>query len=423
MRVFSKLFRESVIIAFQEIMGNRLRAFLSLLGITIGIFCIISVLTAVDSLEANIRGSLGKLGDNVLYVQKFPWNEDPSKSWWKYISRPIAKYDEYKVLNDRLTLSDGVAMMLFLPGKTIKSGSNSIENVTILSVSHEYNEIKTLDLVYGRYFTQPESQRGAPIAIVGAKVAEELFPRQTNIVGKSMKIMGREVTVVGILKKEGEDIIGWSADDDVIVPYNFIKTMVDLRRGNVEPFIAVKAKPGVTTEDLRQEIRSVMRNVRKLRPVEEDNFAVNELSLISGVLNIIFGVVAFAGFLIGGFSILVGGFGIANIMFVSVKERTNIIGIKKALGAKRTFILLEFLVEAVVLCLLGGLIGLIAVMVESYVLGYLMRQYYDMDFDFLLTAKNVSIGLSISIILGIIFGFIPAFVASRMKPVDAIRSK
>jgi putative ABC transport system permease protein len=423
MRVFSKLLKESIIIAFQEIMGNRLRAFLSLLGITIGIFCIISVLTAVDSLEANIRGSLGKLGDNVIYVQKFPWNEDPSKSWWKYIRRPVAKYEEYKLLNERLHNASGVAIMLFVPAKTLKNGNNVVENSTVLSVSHDYNKVRDIDLAEGRYFTQPESQRGANITIIGARIAEELFPKQKSVIGKTLKLMGKELTVIGVLTKEGEDIIGWSADDDIIVPYNFMKGMVNMNSGNIEPFITVKGKEGVAIDEVKQEIRGVMRTARKLRPAQEDDFAINEMSMISGVLNIIFGVITLAGAFIGGFSILVGGFGIANIMFVSVKERTSIIGIKKALGAKSAFILLEFLVEAVVLCVIGGLIGLVLVFAESYLLGWMMRKYYEMDFDFILSFTNVFIGIGISVVLGILFGYIPAYSASRMKPVDAIRSK
>ena len=421
MGVFSKLFRESVIIAFQEIMGNRLRAFLSLLGITIGIFCIISVLTATDSLEMNIRGSLGKLGDNVLYVQKFPWNEDPSKSWWKYISRPIAKYDEYKQLHERLTGAEGVSVMLFQGGKTLKSQSNSVERVTLLSVTHDYYKVKAIDVEYGRYFTPSESQRGAEVVILGAGVAEELFPRTQNVIGKTVKVMGRDVSVIGVFKKEGEDIIGWSVDNQVLLPYNFTKTILNVKSENVEPFIAVKAKEGVKTEDLKQEIRGVMRSIRRLPPTKEDNFAINELSLITGVLDVIFGVITVVGVFIGGFSILVGGFGIANIMFVSVKERTNIIGIKKALGAKSMFILLEFLVESVILCMIGGIFGILAVLLESYLMGIVMKKYYDMDFAFILTFKNMAIGLSISIVLGVVFGFIPAYLASRMKPVDAIR--
>lgn len=423
MNVFLKLFRESVIIAFQEILGNRLRAFLSLLGVTIGIFCIISVFTAIDSLEMNIRGSLGKLGDNVLYVQKFPWNEDPKNSWWKYNSRPITKYEEYKQLHDHLKNAAGVTVMFFQGGKTLKNADNSVENATLVSVTYDYDKVRNMDIVDGRYFTFGEALRGSRVAIIGADIAEQLFPRVPSPVGKTFKVLGNNVTVIGVMRKEGEDLLGWTADNQVILPYNFTKTLVDLKSNKMEPIIAVKAKNGVSTETITQEIRGIMRAARSLRPTQEDNFAVNQLSLISGVLDTIFGVIGFAGFMIGIFSILVGGFGIANIMFVSVKERTNIIGIKKALGARSIFILIEFLTEAVVLCLIGGVVGLLAVLLETYVLGVVMKQYYTMDFEFVLTLKNVVKGLSISIISGIISGFIPAYLASRMRPVDAIRSK
>jgi putative ABC transport system permease protein len=298
-----------------------------------------------------------------------------------------------------------------------------VEQATLVSVTADYNKVRNMDIVDGRYFTFGESQRGAQVAIIGADIADQLFPRSPSAVGKTFKVLGRTLTVIGVMRKEGEDLLGWTADNQVLVPYNFTKTVVDVKSNRMEPLLAIKAKDGVSNEDLKQEIRGIMRAQRSLRPTQDDNFAINELSLITGVLNTIFGVIGFAGLVIGSFSILVGGFGIANIMFVSVKERTNIIGIKKALGAKSVFILIEFLVEAVVLCLLGGVIGLLAVLLETYVLGVLMKEYYTMDFEFVLTFHNVAVGLTFSIVTGIIAGFVPAYVASKMKPVDAIRSK
>jgi putative ABC transport system permease protein len=423
MNIFLKLTKESIIIAFQEITNNKLRAFLSLLGITIGIFCIISVFTAVDSLEKNVKTSFQKLGDNVVYVQKQPWDEDPSQSWWKYFRRPTAKYNEYKVLQSKLQSADAVAMMLYLGGKTVKHEGFSVENVTVGCVTHDYYRLREMEFDEGRYFSLLESMNGMNVCFLGHKIANELFPTSSNnIVGKTVKVLGKEVRVIGVLKREGDDVLGWTSDDNIFLPYAYVNSFLRLNSWWTEPFIAIKSKDNVAMDYMTEEVRQVMRAVRKQKPKEPDNFAINKLSIITGVLNIVFGVIGFAGGAIGVFSIIVGAFGIANIMFVSVKERTSIIGIKKALGAKRIFILIEFLIEAMVLCLIGGLLGLFFVWIESYVLEYLVYKFKEMEFAFILTWENVMKGLVLSVGVGMLAGFIPALAASRMSPVEAIRS-
>lgn len=418
-----KLFKESIFSALHEVYTNKLRAFLSLLGISIGIFCIISVMSAVDSLEQNIKGSFEKLGDNVIYVQKFPWAEDPRMNWWKYIRRPVSKYSEYEALKERLTRAQAVSMVLFLSGKTAKHRSFAVQGVTAMSITHDYESIGNFTFEEGRYFSLMESQRGMNVAIVGHSVKQELFPNVDNIVGREMTFMGRKVIIIGVLEREGKDIIGWSSDDNVILPFNYIKKFVKVDGFMVDPFIAVQAKDDADYNELRSEIRMVMRSERKLKPTEDDNFALNQLSIISNALAPVFSIINVAGIVIGLFSILVGGFGIANIMFVSVKERTNLIGIKKALGAKRWFILLEFLTEAVVLCVIGGGIGLVAVFLALQGFEWYIKNSADLLFNFRLSWQNASIGIGLSAIIGLLSGFIPALMASIMKPVDAIRSK
>lgn len=422
MKIFLKLTKESIIIAFQEIANNRLRAFLSLLGVTIGIFCILSVFTAVDSLENNIKTSFQKLGDNVIYVQKHPWNEDPTKSWWKYFRRPVATYSEFKTLQNKMTKAEAVAMMLFLSNKTVKYHGSSVEGVTANCITHDYYLLRDLEFESGRYFSAMESNNGANVCILGYDIAQELFPTTKNIIGKSVKILGKDTKVIGVLKQEGDDVLGWSSDSNVFLPFAFVNNFLRLNKWWTEPFIAVKARENITTESMSEEVRMLMRSLRKLRPKEDDNFAINKLSIITGVLDIVFGVINFAGLAIGIFSIIVGAFGIANIMFVSVKERTSIIGIKKALGAKRVFILIEFLMEATVLCLLGGALGIFLVWIESYVLEYLVLEFNDMEFEFIVSMKNIMLGVFLSVGVGILAGLIPAITASRMSPVEAIRS-
>ncbi len=422
MTVFLKLFRESVLSSFHELGANRLRAFLSVLGITIGIFCIISVFSAVDSLENNVRKSFQKLGENVIYVQRFPWSEDPRANWMKFFRRPSAKYSEFKLLQERLTNADAVAIMLFLKGKTAKQGSYVMEEVDVFATTHDYYKMKDFEFDDGRYFSFSESQHGTNVALIGGNIAAELFPNQRDIAGRTIKVMNREVTIAGVLKKEGDDIIGMTYDNNVIIPYNYAKTIIDVDGFWTEPFIAIQAAEGITQEEMMDETRGVVRSIRKLKPRQEDNFALNQVSVITGVLTAVFGVINTAGGAIGLFSILVGGFGIANIMFVSVKERTPMIGIKKALGAKRIFILLEFLMEATVLSVLGGLIGLLLVYIESFIMENVIQKVFEINFTFELSLNNATIGILLSVAIGLAAGFIPALFASLMKPVDAIRA-
>lgn len=408
------LIKESILFALQAIWSNKLRTFLSLLGITIGIFAIISVFTMIDSLEGNIRKSVASLGDNVVFVQKWPWAFGGGYPWWKYMNRPLPKMDELKEIQKRSNAFESACFLADI-NKNVKFRSNVAENVNIVGVSHDYNLVKTLNIELGRYFTESESNGGRNFCIIGANVAESLFGNGLAL-GKSIKIMGRNVIIIGVFKKEGESIIGGSSDNQVIVPINFGRNLFDINSDKVDPYILVKAKPGVSNDELIGELRGIMRSIRSIKPLGEDNFALNETSLISNSLDGLFSVVSLAGWIIGGFSILVGGFGIANIMFVSVKERTNIIGIQKSLGAKNYFILIQFLIESIILCVLGGLIGLFIIYI-----GTLLVQMA-LDMEVVLSFRNIVMGISISAIIGIVSGFIPAFIASRLDPVEAIRS-
>jgi putative ABC transport system permease protein len=223
--------------------------------------------------------------------------------------------------------------------------------------------------------------------------------------------------VIGVLKKEGESMIGSNVDTQVLIPINFARNLVDLRNDRFEPVILVKAKPGISNDELIDELTGVMRTVRKLKPIADDDFALNQTSMLSSQVNSLFDVVGIAGWVIGGFSILVGGFGIANIMFVSVKERTNLIGIQKSLGAKNYFILFQFLSEAVMLSLIGGIIGLVITFTGTLIVGQFMDSV-----EVHLTQSNVILGLTISILIGVVSGFVPSYNASQLDPVEAIRS-
>lgn len=408
------LLKESLLFAWQSLVSNKLRSFLSLLGITIGIFAIILVFTIVDGLENNIRGSIQSLGNNVVYIQKWPWTFGPEYPWWKYINRPTPQYYELDELQKRCKSTEAIAYRLGAR-KTLKYKSNSIQNAVVAGISHDFYKIKNFDLSSGRYFTQNETEAGYPVVLIGAYIAEGLFPNEDPI-GKEIKISGRKAAVIGVIKKEGESLLGISFDYQVITPFNFARYVMDTKSENSDPTIYVKAKPNVSNAEMMDELTGLLRGIRKLKPKSEPNFALNETSLLSKGFDSLFDIIGMAGWIIGGFSILVGGFGIANIMFVSVKERTNLIGIQKSLGAKNIFILIQFLGESVLLSTIGGFFGLIL----TYFITVLGKNVIDMDMS--LTGTNIILGFTISILIGIISGFIPAYSASQLDPVEAIRT-
>jgi len=416
--IFFKLFIESFLFAFEALRVNKLRTILSLLGITIGIFAIISVFTVTDALERKIRTDVQSLGNNVIYVQKWPWTPEGGDEypWWKYLNRPLPGFKEMTELEHRVNTVESFAYVATLGGQLIKYKNSSVENASILCVSQQYNEIKSFELEDGRYFTEGESTSGRPICLLGANVATALFP-QGNAVGKEVSVRGNKFEIIGVIKKEGKSMVDISTDDNMIIPVNFARNIVNLRSDRIDPYMMLKAKETVAMPEMKDELKGAMRSIRKLKPREDDDFALNETSLLADGLNDLFSTLGMAAWIIGGFSILVGGFGIANIMFVSVKERTPIIGIQKSLGSKNYFILLQFLIEAITLCIFGGMIGLGIVYLLTLAVGSTFE-----DFKFVLTAGNIITGIGVSAVIGVISGFVPALQASQMNPVDAIRA-
>lgn len=409
------LIKESVFFALQSLYNNKLRTFLSLLGITIGIFAIIIVFTIVDSLESNIRGSIESLGDNVVFVQKWPWSFGPDYPWWKYMNRPLPKYNELFDIEKKAKTAEAIAYTIH-GRRTVKHKSNIVENAVLAGCSYEFYKIKSFDIANGRYFTENEVNAGYNVVILGGKIAEGLFPNNQDPIGKDIKIAGRKAIVIGVFKTEGESMLGNSMDNQVVIPFHFAKYILDVNSENADPYIAVKARPGVSNAEMMDELTGIMRGIRRLKPLADDDFALNETNLLSKNFDVLFDIIGIAGWIIGGFSILVGGFGIANIMFVSVKERTSIIGIQKSLGAKNYFILLQFLSESVFLSLIGGLLGLLL----TYLIT--LAAQGNMDMTITLSSSNVILGITISVLIGIISGFVPAYSASQLDPVEAIRS-
>jgi len=410
--IFLYILKESFLFAINSLILNKLRTFLSLLGITIGIFAIITVFTVIDSLENNIRNSIATLGDNVVYVQKWPWAMGGNYPWWKYMNRPVPKLNESEEIMRRSKLAKAATFMISTQ-KTIQYKENYANNIQIVAAEHSYEDIRSFELTNGRYFSLFESMSGKNKAIIGSEIAKKLF-KDENPVGKTIKIEGRKINIIATFKKEGSDLFGMNMDDQILLPINYAKTMVDIRNERLDPLIMIKAQNGITSDELIDELTGVMRSMRRLKPTEDINFALNQSSLISQGFDELFVILDIAGLIIGGFSILVGGFGIANIMFVSVKEQTKLIGIQKALGAKSYFILLQFLYESIILALIGGLIGLLLI----FILTTVISSTADMDIS--MSAWNVSLGIIISVSIGIISGIVPAYNAAKLNPVEAI---
>ena len=404
--------------AVQSVTVNRLRATLSLLGITIGIFAIIAVFTIVDSLETNIRESVNSLGSDVLYVEKWPWappegeNEYP---WWKYMNRPLATFDEFEYLSEYARGTKSACFIAYV-GRRIDYGNNNIDGAGVLGSTEEFKDIRSFELEKGRYFSPIEIKAGRSVTVIGYTIAQKLF-EGVNPLGKYIEIFGSKVLVIGVVEKEGKGTFsGMILDDVALLPLGFFTNYIDIRREFANPQIWVQAKPRVGVEELTLEVTQLLRSYRRLKPLDEDNFAINQTSIINNQLDQLFAVLKIAGFFIGIFSIIVGGFGIANIMFVSVKERTHIIGVQKALGAKKYFILLQFLFESIMLSVAGGIVGLFIVFIGATAISA------SSDFSVYLTMDNIVLGIGVSSLIGLVSGIFPAWQGARMDPVVDINT-
>ncbi len=403
--------------ALQELRVNKLRTFLSLFGITIGIFCIIGVLATVSSLESKVQSDIKAFGSNTIYIDKWEYAGGADYPWWKYVNRPSPKFAEVKLIKERSVLAKNISYFNS-NSANVEFENNQLNNVGIYGVSEEFSDIQTIDIEYGRYLNEIEFQRGNAVGVIGYTNAEQLFGKAEKSVGKQVMFSGKKVTIIGVIKKQGQTILdGFDYDRSIILSYRCFASVYDVNSDFSQPFIMVNGKANVPTPVLSDELKGIMRQLRKLSPKQDDNFSLNDVNVFSQQVSGFFGSVNAGGWAIAGLSLIVGAFGVANIMFVTVRERTSQIGLKKAIGAKSRTILTEFLLESAFLCIIGGLLGLLLVWLLTLALSTVL------PFPLVISGGIITLAFSICIILGILAGIIPAFIAARMNPVVAIRSK
>jgi len=414
MLVYLRLVKESFGFAVNALRTNKLRTFLSLLGVTIGIFSIIAVLAAVDSLDRKFKKDLSTLDKNTIFVCKYSFGPTEIPEW-KREQFPQVTYREYEYLFENLPDAKSMAYQFFAGTQNVKYNDKTVSSANMVPVSSSYEQVQALEFSSGRFYNESESNSGAAVAVLGDEIAKSLF-EDTDPIGKNIRLYGQRFTVIGVFKKQGQSMFGPSDDTSIYIPANFIRNKYGDHNDIFTPTIVIKPNKDIDVDAFKQDISVKMKQLRGKKPSDEDDFFINILSGLTGMIDQLIGSLNIGGWVIAAFSLLVGGFGIANIMFVSVKERTNLIGIQKSLGAKNKFILFQFLFEAVILCLIGGFVGLFMVWLIAFGLSKAL------DFEFVLSFSNILLGSGLAIIIGLISGIIPAVQASKLDPVEAIRS-
>lgn len=415
MRRFFDIIASSFRMALQELLKNKLRTFLSLFGITIGIFCIIGVLSTVQSLEHNLQQEIKALGTNTIYIDKWEYSaHGPDYPWWKYVNRPSPKHSELEAIKERTSTARYVAFEMNTMDK-IEVGDNVMQNIRLYGITPEFPNIQPIDIGYGRFMTDGDFERGTNAAVMGNEVAEKMFGEPERALGKLVNTRGKKLLIVGVIKKQGRQMIdSWGFDQSIIMSYAFARSLMDERRA--DPLILVQGKPEINSKVLKDDLRGSMRSIRKLSPTQDDDFSLNDVNDFSDAMSQAFVSVNIGGWAIAALSLIVGMFGVANIMFVTVKERTSQIGLKKAIGAKKGVILTEFLLESAFLCIIGGAVGIALVFIGAKIVTYAA------DFPIFISTPLLLMAVGICIAVGLIAGIIPAFRAANLDPVVAIRS-
>jgi putative ABC transport system permease protein len=408
-------FTESVRIAMAQIRANKMRSSLTALGVIIGIVAVTLMGTAIHGIDIGFDRSLAVIGDDMLYVQKWPWHG--VEDWWNYVNRPPFHAEDAEKLNEIFASTPGTLLDVAVPeaqrASTMKSGENQISGVFTTGTNADYARTTTAEFDQGRLFNETEARTGAQVCVVGTDVADKLYPGRSAL-GEAVKIDGNPFRIIGVLSKQGSFLGLFSLDNQAIIPINAYRKFFDVHNGQVQ--LRVKVKDKLQVIDAQEELIGAMRRIRGLLPGERDNFSVEQQQAFKEQLDPIKQGIAFAGLFVTGLSLFVGAIGIMNITFVSVRERTKEIGTRKALGARRRTILLQFLIEAVAICFVGGLVGL----GFTYVLSVVVKSALP-SFPLEFSVGLVLVSLLVSVATGVISGFVPALGASRLDPVVALR--
>ncbi|HTP13467.1 MAG TPA: ABC transporter permease [Bacteroidota bacterium] len=401
-------FKEGLGFSIRALRANKMRSALTTLGIVIGIVSVTLMGTAIEGLNEAFKSSIAKLGADVLYVQKFPWGG--GVDWWVLRNRPDLTFQNAKAVAREATLAQNVTVVAANMA-TVRYGQKYIEGVFVVGTDEQFIETVGTNLALGRFMSKEDADGGRPVCVLGSDIAENLFPNE-NPLGKTVKLGDFTFRTIGVVEKQGSLLGAESLDNRVYIPVlRFFGEFASRRRMNMS--IWVKAPNKSELDDTKEELRGILRKARHIAPKDPDNFAINQQEILIQTFNTIGGVIAAVGLFITGLSLFVGGIGIMNIMFVSVTERTKEIGLRKAVGAPRRTILMQFLIEAAALCLMGGFIGLI--------IAYPLSLIVDTVLPTSMPMSVVIIAILISLLVGVISGFLPAFRASRMDPVDALR--
>ena len=406
---------ESLKMALFQIRANKIRSFLTALGVIIGIVAITMMGTAINGIDLGFEKSLAMLGYDVIYVQKSSWST--MGQWWLYRNRPDLKTEYAERLNRIIASTPNSQLLIAVPQistyqASAKYRERLIEQAFALGTNHEYLQTASGNLSAGRFFTPTESAASEMVAVIGDDIASGLFPSEPAL-GQSIQLKNSKLRIIGIFKKQGKFLGLFSFDNQIIMPLGAIEKVYGKKM-----FITmrVKIRDQARVMEAKEELLGMMRRIRRIPPGKEEDFSINEQQAFKSQLDPIKNGIAVAGIFITGMSLFVGAIGIMNITFVSVKERTREIGLRKALGARRRTILLQFLIESIMICLIGGVVGLATALTITFAIGQIMP-----DFPIQFSLNLIMASLVVSVLTGIISGLAPAVTASKLDPADSLR--
>ena len=409
MKLLTEL-KEGIVIASGSIRANKMRSSLATLGIVIGIVTVTLMGTAIAGLNGAFLRSISSLGADVMHVSRFSWFMNSYAEYLKVQNRQEITLAQVKAVEEQLTLASAVAPYTEWRAP-VRYKKRSSQSVTVVGTTDKFLQTGGVNVALGRFLMGTEVAGGRPLCVLGSQVASNLFLNDSPL-GKSIRLGEFVFEVIGVLEQQGSFLGQFSLDNQVVIP---VKQMMACFSSWPSVSIQVKAISLERLEESKEELRGVLRKIRRVPPGEEDDFTINQQETFINTFNRVAGTIAAVGLFITGLSLFVGGIGIMNIMFVSVAERTREIGIRKAIGARRRTILLQFLIESAGICLLGGLVGLAI----AFPLTFVMNRFLPATMS--VTAAGV--GMAVALMTGITSGFLPAWRAARMDPVEALRNE